>query len=326
MVVFWKVSCAESVWADSHMLSAGAYKKWNKSMATKFWSRNKRYGYLFILPSMLVFSIFVFYPLIMSFVYSTETFNMMFSNVKFVGLDNYVKLFTSARFWNALKNTFIYTISMVPLQVIFALLIATAVSKSTKFNSLMRSIYFIPAITSMTVIAITWSFMINKDYGIVMYWLRRIGINLPDLLNSTTWAMPTIILIGLWKNLGFKTIILVAGIQGISPDYYEAANLDGASASQKFFRITIPLLMPTLTFVLVDSVISSFQVFDQVYVMTKGGPLFSTETLVQFIYSNAFEKSNMGYASAIAIILLFITFLLSVPLYNRMRRGEGELS
>ena len=288
--------------------------------------KNDKVGYLFIAPSMLTFLVFVFAPMVMSFIYSTETFNMMLTNTKFVGIQHYVKLIGDGRFWNALKNTAYYTVCMVPLQVIFALLAAVALQASTKFHAFMRSVYFLPAICSMTVVAITWSFLINNDYGIYSYWLRRIGINLPNLLNSTTWAMPTMIFIGLWKNLGFKMVTLVAGLQSISTAYYEAADLDGATYFQKLFRITIPMLMPTLTFVTVDSVISSFQVFDQVYVMTKGGPLFSTETLVQYIYSNAFEKANMGYASAVAVVLLLITLVVSVPLFNIMKRNESTLN
>lgn len=289
-------------------------------------ARQSRAGYAFIAPSMLVFCVFVFYPMVMSVVYSTQTFNMMFTNTKFVGLANYARLLGDSRFWNALGNTAYYTVCMVPLQVIFALLAAVALQKSTRFNEFLRSVYFLPAICSMTVVAITWSFLINNDYGIYTYWLRRIGINLPNLLNSTTWAMPTMIVIGIWKNLGFKMVTLVAGLQGISSAYYEAADLDGVTPAKKLFRITIPMLMPTLTFVTVDSVISSFQVFDQVYVMTKGGPLFSTETMVQYIYSNAFEKSNMGYASAVAVALLIITLLASIPLFNSMKRDEDTLN
>ncbi len=289
-------------------------------------TKQSRAGLAFITPSMLTLAVFVFFPMIMSFIYSTQTFNMMFSNIKFVGFQNYAKLISDSRFWNALKNTIYYTVCMVPLQVVFSLLAGIALQKASKLNSVIRSIYFLPAICSMTIIAITWSFLINNDYGIYTYWLRQIGINLPNLLNSTTWAMPTMILIGIWKNLGFKMIVLVAGLEGISESYYEAAEMDGVTPLKKLFKITIPMLMPTLTFVIVDSAISSFQVFDQVYVMTKGGPLFSTETLVQYIYSNAFEKSNMGYASAVAVMLLFITLLAAVPLFNIMKRDESSLN
>ena len=296
------------------------------SKGKKYFVKQRRAGVLFILPSMLIFIIFVFVPLIMSFIYSTQTFNMMFNNVKFVGASNYIKLICDSRFWNALKNTVFYTVCIVPLQVILALFAGIALKKQSRFTAFVRSIYFLPAIASMTIIAITWSFLINNDYGIYMYFFRRIGINIPNLLNSTTWAMPTMIVIGIWKNLGFKMIIIIAGLEGISDTYYEVAILDGAGELDKFRYITVPMLMPTLTFVIVDSVISSFQVFDQVYVVTKGGPLFTTETLVQYVYSNAFEKSNMGYASAIAVSLLIITLLSSIPLFKIMKKNENELS
>lgn len=296
------------------------------SKGKKYFVKQRRAGVLFILPSMLIFIIFVFVPLIMSFIYSTQTFNMMFNNVKFVGASNYIKLICDSRFWNALKNTVFYTVCIVPLQVILALFAGIALKKQSRFTAFVRSIYFLPAIVSMTIIAITWSFLINNDYGIYMYFFRRIGINIPNLLNSTTWAMPTMIVIGIWKNLGFKMIIIIAGLEGISDTYYEVAILDGAGELDKFRYITVPMLMPTLTFVVVDSVISSFQVFDQVYVVTKGGPLFTTETLVQYVYSNAFEKSNMGYASAIAVSLLMITLLSSIPLFKIMKKNENELS
>ena len=296
------------------------------SKGKKYFVKQRRAGVLFILPSRLIFIIFVFVPLIMSFIYSTQTFNMMFNNVKFVGASNYIKLICDSRFWNALKNTVFYTVCIVPLQVILALFAGIELKKQSRFTAFVRSIYFLPAIVSMTIIAITWSFLINNDYGIYMYFFRRIGINIPNLLNSTTWAMPTMIVIGIWKNLGFKMIIIIAGLEGISDTYYEVAILDGAGKMDKFRYITVPMLMPTLTFVVVDSVISSFQVFDQVYVVTKGGPLFTTETLVQYVYSNAFEKSNMGYASAIAVSLLMITLLSSIPLFKIMKKNENELS
>ena len=296
------------------------------SKGKKYFVKQRRAGLMVILPSMLIFIILVFVPLIMSFIYSTQTINMMINNVKFVGASNYIKLICDSRFWNALKNTVFYTVCIVPLQVILALFAGIALKKQSRFTAFVRSIYFLPAIVSMTIIAITWSFLINNDYGIYMYFFRRIGINIPNLLNSTTWAMPTMIVIGIWKNLGFKMIIIIAGLEGISDTYYEVAILDGAGKMDKFRYITVPMLMPTLTFVVVDSVISSFQVFDQVYVVTKGGPLFTTETLVQYVYSNAFEKSNMGYASAIAVSLLMITLLSSIPLFKIMKKNENELS
>lgn len=284
-----------------------------------------RAGMLFVAPSMTVFLLFVFIPLAVSFVFSLLKTNLMFKSMTFVGLQNYIKLFGDTRFWNALKNTVYYTLWVVPAQVILALLVAVALKEQTRLNSFFKSVYFIPAICSMTVISIVWSFLLNKDISIIGYALGRIGIQMPDLLNNPKLAMPTVIGVGIWKNLGFNMVILIAGLQGIPDMYYEAAELDGASSWVRLTKITVPMLMPTLTFVTVNSVISSFQVFDQVYVMTQGGPLFKTETVVQYIYNNAITKSNIGYASAVAVIMLIITLSVSLLLFKYMKQDEDEL-
>lgn len=285
-----------------------------------------RAGYFFIAPSMIIFTLFVFIPLLASFAFSLMKTNLMFRNISFLGLDNYITLFTDSRCWNALVNTVYYTICVVPIQVILALLVAVALKNQTRFNNFLKSVYFIPAICSMTVISIVWSFLLNKDISIIGYYLSQIGIKMPDLLNNPKLAMPTVIAVGVWKNLGFNMVILIAGLQGISDTYYEAADIDGASALIKLTHITIPMLMPTLTFVTVNSVISSFQIFDQVYVMTQGGPLFKTETVVQYIYHNAINRSDVGYASAIAVIMLVITLSVSLLLFKYMKQDEDQLS
>ena len=281
---------------------------------------------MFLAPSMIIFTLFVFIPLLASFVFSFLKTNLMFKNMTFVGFTNYINMFTDDRFWNAFGNTIYYTVCVVPAQVILALLVAVALRHQTKFNNFLKSVYFLPAICSMTVISIVWSFLLNKDISIISYYLSKIGIHMPDLLNSPTLAMPTVIGVGLWKNLGFNMVILVAGLQGIPESYYEAADLDGASSRVKLTHITIPMLMPTLTFVTVNSVISSFQIFDQVYVMTNGGPLFRTETVVQYIYNNAIGKSDIGYASAVAVVMLILTLSVSLVLFKYMRQDEDQLS
>lgn len=285
-----------------------------------------RAGILFIAPTMIVFSIFVFFPLLASFVLSLFKSNLMLNDVAFIGFSNYVTMAKDSRFWNSLWNTIYYTLNVVPIQIILALLVAVALKNQTRINSFFKSVYFVPAICSMTVIAIVWSFLLNKDISIIGYYLGKIGIQMPDLLNNPQLAMPTVIAVGIWKNLGFNMVILIAGLQGISDTYYEAAEIDGASAFMQLVRITIPMLMPTLTFVTVNSIISSFQIFDQVYVMTQGGPIFKTETVVQYIYNNAITKGNVGYASAIAIIMLFITLSAALILFKYMRRDEDQLS
>ena len=280
----------------------------------------ERAGILFVLPSMTILTIFVFIPLIISFVFSLFKFDMMFNNFEFQKLDNYIRLFQDGKFFNALWNTIYYTVCTVPVQIMISLVVAILIKKQSWFNSFCKTVFFIPAICSMTVISIIWSFLINKDIGMFSYWLELLGFEMVDLLNSPVWAMPTVILVGIWKNLGFYMVIL------LDESYYEAAVMDGAGAFQKFRKITIPMMMPTLSFTVVNCIIGSFQVFDQVYVMTKGGPLFKTQTLVQLIYSTAFESFDMGYASTIAVALFAITFVVSILTFKHMTREEDNIA
>lgn len=283
-------------------------------------------GMAFVAPSMLVLTAFVFIPLLVAFVFSFFKFDMMFNNFEFLKFDNYARLFADDRFFNALWNTVYYTICTVPFNIGLALVVAVMVKKQTWFNGFCKSVFFVPAICSMTVVSIVWSFLINKDIGMFSYWLQSLGLETVDLLNSPVWAMPTVILVSLWKNFGFYMVILLAGLNGIDESFYEAADMDGASALQKFWRITVPMLMPTLSFTIVNCIIGSFQVFDQVYIMTKGGPLFKTQTLVQLIYSTAFDSFDMGYASTIAVALFIITFTVSVFTFRRLSKDEDNFS
>lgn len=285
----------------------------------------ERAGLLFVLPSMTILTVFVFIPLIVALVFSFFKFDMMFNNFEFQKLDNYIRLIEDGKFFNALWNTVYYTVCTVPVQIMISLIVAILVKKQTWFNGFCKTVFFIPAICSMTVISIIWSFLINKDIGMFSYWLQTLGIEMVDLLNSPVWAMPTVILVGIWKNLGFYMVILLAGLNGIDESYYEAAVMDGAGALQKFRHITVPMLMPTLSFTVVNCIIGSFQVFDQVYIMTKGGPLFKTQTLVQLIYTTAFESFDMGYASTIAVALFLITFVVSVFTFKRMTKEESNI-
>ncbi len=284
----------------------------------------RRAGVLFVLPSLTILTIFVFIPLAIAVIFSLYKFNMMLTNFQFQGGNNYVRLFHDKRFFNALWNTIYFTVCTVPIQIGLSLIAAVLVKKQSWFNSLCKTVYFIPAICSMTIISIIWSFLINPDIGMFSYWLGKLGFKTVNLLNSPTWAMPTVIMIGIWKKFGFYMVILLSGLNAIDPCYYDAAKIDGAGEGNLFFHITIPLLMPTLTFTIVDCIISSFQVFDQVYVMTKGGPLFKTETLVQYIYSTAFESFDMGYASTVAVALFVVTFIVSVLTFHRMTLRDSS--
>lgn len=297
-------------------------------MKAKFSLEKKREmaGLFFVMPSMIIFTVFIFIPLIIAFVFSFLKFDMMFNNIEFQKLENYIKLLRDGRFWNALLNTLYYTVFTVPLLIGLALLVAVMIKKKGWFSSFCKSVYFIPAICSMTIVSIVWSFLVNPDIGMFSYWFKLLGFEPINVLNSPKWAMPTVILVGVWKNFGFNMVILLAGLNGIDESYYEAADMDGARSGQKFMKITVPMLMPTLSFAVVNCIIGSFQVFDQVYVMTKGGPLFKTQTLVQLIYSTAFDSFNMGYASTIAVALFLITFIISVFTFKTMTKGEEDLS
>ncbi len=269
-------------------------------------------GFIFIIPSLTVFLLFIFLPIIDSFRLSFYEWSIISPVKVFIELKNYQKMILDTRFWNALKNTLYYTLGYVPVGVCLSLLLALLVNAKVKGKNFFRMTYFLPAIASMSIVAIIWSFLLDPDIGIISYYLNQIGINTTAWLRSIKWAMPAVILVGVWKNMGFNMVIFLAGLQNISDMYYEAAEIDGASKWQQFTYITLPLLKSTTAFVVIMSVITSFQVFDQVYVMTRGGPLFSTETLVQYIYHLGFENFKMGYGATIAYVLFIIIILVTI--------------
>lgn len=295
-----------------------------KKKKSQIIERQNRLGYLFIAPSMTAFSIFVFIPMLASLAFSFMDFNLMFTKVSFAGTKYYAKAIADPRFWNALKNSAIYTLAVLVLQIPFALLIAISIQRQCRRNDFFKTVYFIPAICSMSVISIIWSLLLNKDIGIVSYYLSFLGIHLVDWLNNPKWAMPAVVFISIWKNFGLTMIMLLAGLNNIPKHYYEAAEIDGASSWKKFWNITLPLLTPTLGFVTITTMIGSFQVFDQVYVMTKGGPLHKTETIVQYIYTMGIGSSKMAYACAMAmlllVVLMFLTYICNRKL-NQLERG-----
>ena len=290
--------------------------------AKRIINNQNKVGLFFILPSITVFSVFVFIPLIVTIVFSFFSIDLMGGSFKFIGFDNYLKLIGDSRFWNSLGNTFYYTFASVPIQIMLALFVALAIGRNSAFNTIIKSIYFLPAICSMTVISIVWTFILDNDIGILSYYFSLIGVNAVAWLKDPVWAMPTVIFVGVWKTFGFNMVILLAGLQGISDSYYEAAQIDGAGKVKQFFKITLPMLIPTLGFVAITSVINSFQVFDQVFVMTRGGPLFKTETIVQFIYSRGFEAYELGYASSIAEVLFIVILVFSLAMMKSLRKSE----
>jgi multiple sugar transport system permease protein len=296
----------------------------NKFDLFAYFNKPERAAYIFLLPSLIIFAVFVLMPLLASLLISMLDIDIFLENIEFNGLRNFEKLIYDERFWNALKNTVYFTVFEVPLQVIFALLIAVYVQKNTTFRKFLRSCFYIPVVCSMTAMGIVWSMLMDPTLGTIPYMLRFLGLSDVGFLKDPLLAMPTIILVTVWKNFGLSMIILVAGIQSIPDVYYEVAELDGASKWNQFRNITIPLIIPTLGFCAITNTIGSLQMFDQAYVMTQGGPVFKTETLVQYIYTRGFSVApyDLGYASAIAEILFLMIAVIAIVMYQFFIREE----
>lgn len=278
-----------------------------------------------VIPSMVIISVFTIYPIIQSLVMSFTNWNILRNTKSFVGLSNYVKMFSDERFLNALKNTVEYTVFYVPLLMLLSVLFAAAINQKFTASGFYKSLLFVPAVTSMAIIAIIFRYILDGDIGLISLWLRKIGISVPDFLRDEKTAMGAVIFTSLWRWIGFNMVILLAGMCAIPDSLYEAAEIDGAGNLRKFFSITLPLIAPSVSFTLITNIISSFQVYDQVYVMTKGGPMFRTEVLVYYIYYNGFNVYKMGYASAMAFFLFVIILLFTLFQLKSFRNSEADL-
>lgn len=271
-----------------------------------------RTGHLFLLPSLVIMLVFVLFPIVQSAWMSLHDWSFFEAQHTFVGFQNYAELLGDPRFWNALSNTAVFTAATVPLQICLGLLLAVRLSRARWWTPLLRSAYFFPVISSFATMAIVWKFLLSPDVGPTAAWLRDAGYSPPNILGSTALALPAVIMVGLWKNIGFTMVILIAALQDVPESLYEAAMIDGAGSSRRFFSVTVPAIRQALLFATVMAVIASLQVFDQVYVMTDGGPLFRTETIVTYMYKMGFQQYRAGYASAIAWALFILIMLASV--------------
>jgi multiple sugar transport system permease protein len=274
----------------------------------------------FILPHLAGFSLFMLFPVLGTFGISLLDWNMV-NPPTFAGLGNYGYMLTrDPFFWKAMGNTLYYTAGAVALILAASLGSALALNRDLKGRDLFRTLYFVPNVSSLVAVSLVWLWLYNADYGPINGILRAIGITGPRWLSDTRSAMPAVMLMSAWTQFGFFTIIFLAGLQAIPRQLYEAAELDGSGPGRTFARITLPLLSPTTFFVLVMSVINSFQVFEQTFVMTKGGPAFSTTTAVMYIYSKAFKFQQVGYASALSWALFACILAVTlVQLYAQKR-------
>ncbi len=287
-------------------------------VGNKGWKKMMVIG-LFLLPNLIGFLFFTGLPIVASFVLSFTKWDLL-SKPDFIGFKNYINLLSDENFWSAFKHTMIFIIGYLPTVMVISLGIALILNQRIRFKIFYRAAYFIPVITSWVAVSLIWKWLLNPTYGLVNYFLSWFGITGPAWLQDPSWAMVGIILTSVWKDVGFVMVLYLAGLQGIPESYYEAADMDGANPIQKFWNITLPLLAPTTFFVLVISLINSFQVFDQVMIMTGGGPAGSTTVMVQQIYNHAFRYSQMGYASAASWILFFFVFIVTVVQMKLQKR------
>lgn len=289
-----------------------------------YWYRQDKVAYVFLAPSLLVLFFFSFIPLICSLGISFMNLDIFFTSPSFAGLGNFTKALLDERVWNALKNTLVFAVVEVPVQILIGLLVAAAVSNTSLFSKAARTVFFIPVVCSMTAIGIVWSLLLDGTIGMVPYFCKQLfGITGLNFFRDPNTAMGTVITMTVWKNFGYTMSILVVGIQAISTDLYEAARIDGASRVRQFFHVTIPGVLPSLGFCLITNLIGSLQVFDQIYVTTQGGPQYKTETLVQYIYKTGFSNPfDLGYASAISVLMLIVILAISLPVYFKMFKAE----
>ena len=287
-----------------------------------FWTLGRReavWGYLFLLPNIVGFLIFTALAVVTAFGLALTEWDLLIPP-KLIGIANYRKLLTNDPvFRQVMVNTVYFVGGVVPLDVVCSLGLALLLNRPIRAMRVYRAIYFVPVVTSLIAVAIVWQWLYHTDVGLINYGLAGLGLPKINWLGSPEWAMPAVIFMSTWKAMGYYAVIFLAGLQGIPQHLYEAADIDGANSWQKFWKITLPLLSPTMFFVLVISIIQAFQVFGQIFIMTRGGPANATSTIVYFIYNNAFVWFRMGYAAAASWILFAVIFVITI-LQTRWQR------
>ena len=269
-------------------------------------------GYLYISPFLLGFLIFTAYPLVASFYLSFTSYNII-SDPTWIGLDNYRKaFFEDTQFWASLSRTGRYALLVVPLGIVCSLLAAILLNQGFKGTSIFRMIFFMPSITPVIASVLIWLWMLQPSIGVVNYLLSLIGVPGPPWVQSTTWAVPSLVILSLWNTAGgSRMIVFLAGLQGVPQELYEASHIDGANRWQRFWNVTVPMISPTIFFNLVISVIGALSVFSVAYIGTQGGPNYATYFYVYHLYISAFQFNLMGFASAMAWIFLVIVLALT---------------
>lgn len=268
---------------------------------------------LMLAPNIIGFIMFMVFPIFATLFFSLTEYDLITAPT-FVGLDNYIEMFRDPIIATTLRNTLVFTAFTVPIGMAFSLFLAIFLDQKIAFKRFYRGAYFLPSITSMVAVSIVWQWIYNPEFGLMNYFLSFFGIKGITWLSSSSTSLLSLGIVNIWKCAGYNMMLFLAGLQGISSSYYEASELDGANKWKQFVHITLPMLSPTTFFIFVMSIINSFQVFDSVILMTKGGPGRSSSVLVHYLYQNAFQYFSMGYACAIAYLLFFIVLI--VTLFN----------
>jgi multiple sugar transport system permease protein len=275
--------------------------------------QSNKWGYIFILPLVIDFAIFTVYLIVRGLMMSFQ--QVTFGAFDWIGLENYRFLFTDLRFFNALKNTFVYTVAVVPGGILLSILISEMIfRRSTAVQTFFKSAYYLPAVVSTVAWSLVWIFIYQPFYGILNFITSLVGMKAINWVGNPTTAMPAIVFMGIVGSVGTSVVFITASMGSISTEYYDAAKIDGASEWQRLWRITVPLLRPTLLYLFVVGFIGNFQLFEQIYVMTAGGPGYpgATETVGYMIFSSAFGAFNLGYAAAQSVLLFVVILLVSM--------------
>lgn len=266
----------------------------------------------FLLPSLLGLLIFKVGAMLYSLYISFTDWNL-FGSPKFVGLENYIQIFQDPRFYDSLKNTLLFIIGYLPIVVVLSLGVALLLNSKVKGVNIFRGLFFLPVITSWVAVSMIWKGLLNPEFGVINSIIEVFGGTGPAWLQNPTFVIPAVVMVSVWKDVGFLSIIFLGGLQGISQEYYEASKIDGANKWNQFRNITLPLLSPTTFYALIITIINSFQVFDQIWIMTSGEPTADlVPVMVTEIYKNSFQYQKMGYATALSWILFFIIILVTI--------------
>lgn len=289
----------------------------------RYWNNPSRCAYFFLAPSIILLIVFNVIPLVVAFALSLFEVPMTLDVAKFVGFDNFVNAFMDDRFINSLKVTIIFTLIEVPIQVLGALIVAACIAKNNLKNKIFRGIYFLPVICSATAIGIMWKMILHSNVGFITAMLQSLGLGKINFLNTPGITIFVVAFISIWRSFGISAIIYVTAIQQVSVSLYEAAEMDGAGKIRQFFFVTAPSIRPTFWYILMTRFAGALQIFDIIYVTTNGGPNYTTESTVSYIYTRAFSSgAQMGYASAMSVILFVFIMIITIIMYRKMNKED----